>query len=496
MFIGELRLYQLEDSLQMVKQKTAINATPCGLGKTVETISVCEFLLESNRVSSAFIFCRQPMEWEQMLKEFTDRDKCLICIYQGTPSQRAKLRENFVPGGYLVTSHGITLQEADIAFLRNVVHNSVLVVDEAHRIRTRTSRRAKALKGIGLLASYRYALTATPVWNRLDDLFGIMQWVDPSFFGTWAEFRDRYLITYYNRIIDYQNLGELRERISKKIIRRTREELKGQLPEAIYRTVLVQPSTKHAALLKKLGKSIEGELDVLVDKGEWSWSKSPQFGAAFKYITMLDQCSVVPSRVADFAGEVFAADAGLYDCPDTKLEEAIKLLDDITAGGESVVVFCRWLLGIERLQELIKYKSFILKGDLSKKKQEEAISGFRASAKKSPTVLISSDVGGESLNLPEARYIINVDCPWGDSDLEQRNSRHQRMNSLYESVVIYQLLIPGLDIYKWKTARWKGDNAASVLDGKQLKVDSKPRLRPYLSATTFMHKETLRLLDG
>lgn len=488
MFTGELRKYQVEDCQRMVKQRFAINATPCGLGKTVETISVCEFLLESGRVSSAFVFCRHPQEWVQMLNEFTDRDSSSICLYQGTPVQRGKLRDTFIKGSYFVCSHRISLQEADIEFLRRVVPGSALVIDEAHRIKTRTSRTSKALKGLGALSAYRFALTATPVWNRLDDLYGIMQFVDKDLFGSWSEFKEEYIIEYFGRIIDYKNLDKLRERISKKVIRRTREELKGQLPEVTYREVLVEPAVKHATLLKKLGKCIERELGILVDEGEYSWHKSPTYGKAFKFVTMLDQCSIVPSKVAEYAGEVFPTSDGRYDCPDSKLEEVIKLIDDIVTSKESVVVFCRYILGINRLSEMIKYKSFILTGKLSKKKQEEAISGFRDSAKKQSTIFLSSDVGGESLNIPEAKYVINVDCPWGSADLEQRNSRIQRMNSKYENVVVYQLLLPGLDEYKWAVAHWKGGAADIVLDGKQIKIGTRPKLHQYLSRASFDQK--------
>ena len=417
-----------------------------------------------------------------MISQFTDSN---ALSYQGTPTKRADLRGIANQFRYIISSYGLALQEQDIAFFRKLSKGSILILDEAHKIKSRNSRRSKALKGLSPFCTYKFALTATPVYNRLDDLFSIMQFVDESCLGSWREFSDKYLIMSYNRVVGQKNSLQLHKELEPKIIRRSRESVKDQLPDVTRRVVLINPTGSHAVLLKRLRTRIVEELQKLVDAKEWSWNGSIKHPGVLKYMTMLDQAGIVPT-LADKFVEPFFIDTGLK-CEDTKLVEAVSLAKDIVNNGDSVITFCRYLNGIYRLQEMFD-KSFILTGKMSKQKQEESISHFKRAAKNG-AILLSSEVGGESLNLPEARYVINIDIPWGAADLEQRNSRNRRINSEFDNLFTYQFLIPGLDEYKWFICNWKASGAESVIDGIE-RVVPKPKLKNYLTSDTF-NRETI-----
>ena len=481
MFTGTLYDYQVEDCKKLLKMGSGINASPCGLGKTVEMLAICEYLFGAGKSICAVIVCRHPHEWAGMIEKFTDS---AYLMYKGTPVQRKKLR-NYYTGQfrYIVLSYGITLQEEDILFLRELRDKStVLIVDEAHKLKSVKSRKSKSLKGLGQLAGRRYALTATPIWNKLDDLFGVMEWVDKDFLGMWSEFKEQYLITnFFGKIVGYKNLDELHQNLPDRMLRRTAESAGVDLPELIYRVYPVVPVGNHAKLLKKVTDFTLSKLTKMVDDGEWSWGMSPKDKKVLSSLSVLDQAGICPDVFDSYAPEELR-NLNL-NCYSAKVIECSTMLSDITSFGGNVVVFCRYLGGISALYSILRdsghvYKSFILTGGTRHK--EMVLSKFRKSCGDGGAVLLSSDVGGESLNLPEVSYTIHIDVPWGAADLEQRNSRMRRVDSKESTNIVTQLLLPGLDEYKYWLCRWKSDYAGFVMDGQEVETE-KPMLRDYLT---------------
>ena len=88
----------------------------------------------------------------------------------------------------------------------------VVVLDEAQRIKnwqTKTARRVKSLR-----SPYAFVLTGTPVENRIDELYSIVQYLDPELVGPLFRFnRDFYELDERGRPVDYKNLAELRRRV-------------------------------------------------------------------------------------------------------------------------------------------------------------------------------------------------------------------------------------------------------------------------------------------
>jgi len=480
-FIGSLYDYQIDDCKALLAMKSGINASPCGLGKTVEMLAMCEYLYSTGNFDSSIIVCRHPHEWAGMIEKFTDSS---FLVYTGTTKQREKLRVAYSSTNkYLVLSYGITLQDIDIRFLRNVRNKrTILIVDEAHKLKSVRSRKSKSLKGLGELAGRRYALTATPIWNKLDDLFGVMEWVDKDFFGPWYSFKEQYIIdNFFGKIIGYKNLDELNNRLPKRMVRRTAESAGVSLPETVFSLCPLVPQGQHKDLLKKITKYTLDKLCEMESDGEFSWQSPSRSKKALSSLTVLDQAGICPDLLDEFAPTdlEIASSCGVG----AKVAECAATLDDIIGYGANAVVFCRYLGGIKSLDSYLRsgakmYKSFILTGGT--KNKEEVLNEFRISCRKGGAVLLSSDVGGESLNLPEVSYTLHLDVPWGAADLEQRNSRMRRVDSSHKTNIVVQFIIPGLDEYKYWLCRWKSDYAAFVMDGEEVST-SKPMLRDFIT---------------
>src|SRR5262249_58477259 len=114
----------------------------------------------------------------------------------------------------------------------------VVVLDEAQRIKnwqTKTARRVKSLR-----SPYAFVLTGTPLENRIDELYAIVQYLDREVLGPLFRFnRDFYKLDERGRPVDYQNLADLRARLQPLLLRRRKSDVETQLPGRTVKTYFV-----------------------------------------------------------------------------------------------------------------------------------------------------------------------------------------------------------------------------------------------------------------
>ena len=112
------------------------------------------------------------------------------------------------------------------------------MLDEAQRIKnwhTKTARRVKSLR-----SPYAFVLTGTPVENRIDELYSIVQYLDPELVGPLFRFnRDFYELDERGRPVDYKNLEELRRRVATVMLRRRKSDVESELPGRTVKTFFV-----------------------------------------------------------------------------------------------------------------------------------------------------------------------------------------------------------------------------------------------------------------
>ena len=112
------------------------------------------------------------------------------------------------------------------------------MLDEAQRIKnwqTKTARRVKSLR-----SPYAFVLTGTPVENRIDELYSIVQYLDPELVGPLFRFnRDFYELDERGRPVDYKNLAELRRRLQPVMLRRRKSDVESELPGRTVKTYFV-----------------------------------------------------------------------------------------------------------------------------------------------------------------------------------------------------------------------------------------------------------------
>ena len=126
----------------------------------------------------------------------------------------------------LVNYEQVLIDRQDI---NRIVQPDVVILDEAQRIKNWHTKTAAAVKE--LRSPYAFVLTGTPLENRIDEVYSIVQYLDPRILGPLFRFnREFYVLDERGRPADYKNLTALRERLAPVMLRRRKDEVEEQLP--------------------------------------------------------------------------------------------------------------------------------------------------------------------------------------------------------------------------------------------------------------------------
>src|SRR6266508_3784520 len=162
-------------------------------------------------------------------------------IFGARPARLAAYRE---PAFFNIVNYEQVLNDAQD--MNEILRPDVIVLDEAQRIKnwqTKTARRVKSLR-----SPYAFVLTGTPVENRIDELYSIVQYLDPELVGPLFRFnRDFYELDERGRPTDYKNLAALRARLAPVMLRRRKADVESELPGRTVKNYFV-PMVEEQAL--------------------------------------------------------------------------------------------------------------------------------------------------------------------------------------------------------------------------------------------------------
>src|SRR5215213_724689 len=206
--------YQQQGMLHLAFTERALLADEMGLGKTIQAIAACELLRRLRNVERVLVICPASLkgEWEEQIARFTDLPARILF---GTRAQRLR---QYSPGAFFyVTNYEQIL--ADGPDIQERLAPDVVILDEAQRIKNWQSRTAQAVKR--LRSPYAFVLSGTPLENRIDEIYSIVQFLDPALFGPLFRFNRRYYdLDERGRPVGYKNLDELHRRLTPVLLRR------------------------------------------------------------------------------------------------------------------------------------------------------------------------------------------------------------------------------------------------------------------------------------
>ena len=408
--------YQRDGVLHLAFGERALLADEMGLGKTIQGIAACILLAKRKNIQRVLVVCPASLktEWEEQIAKFCDRSTRLVF---GPRAQRhAAYRD---PAFFTIVNYEQVLGDADD--INAILKPDVVVLDEAQRIKnwqTKTARRVKSLR-----SPYAFVLTGTPLENRIDELYSIVQYLDPEILGPLFRFnRDFYRLDARGRPTDYQNLSDLRERLKPLMLRRRKADVEAQLPGRTVKNYFVAMAEEqrlryedyHAPARQLIAKS----------------HRRPLTQAEFDRLQLLLGCM---RMVCDSPAIL---DPVCRISP--KLEELERILGDLLDDPDrKIIVFSEWERMLTMVRELageMGVEAAWHTGSLPQQRRRAEINRF----KQDPAcrLFLSTDSGSVGLNLQVASAVINVDLPWNPAKLEQRIARAWRKNQLRSVSVI------------------------------------------------------------
>jgi SNF2 family DNA or RNA helicase len=378
-------------------------------------------------------------QWRSEVLRFSGRD-CQIVL--GSAAGRSGQYENEC--FFTICNYEQVLRDI-IAIER--VRWDLIILDEGQRIKNWEAKTAQTIKS--LRSPFALVLSGTPLENRLDDLFSVVEFIDDRRLGPAFRFFNRHRVAdERGKILGYKDLDLLRERLKPVLLRRTRSAVLKDLPPRTTEIVRIAPTDEQAGIeLAQMQivsaivrKSYISEMDLL----------------RLQKALLLARMNADSTFLVDKHAPGFSS----------KLERLQELLEELAAEDDrKIVLFSEWttmLTLIERQITRLKLDSVRLDGSVPQKKRQQLVHQFQHD----PTcrVFLTTNAGSTGLNLQAANTVINVDLPWNPAVLEQRIARAHRMGQK-NPVQVYLLVTEGtIEEKLLATLSAKHDLALAALD--------------------------------
>src|SRR3984893_3545985 len=438
--------YQREGVLHLALGARALLADEIGLGKTIQGIAACVLLAKLKQIERVLVVCPASLkaEWEEQIARFCDRPTRLVF---GSRAQRHAAYQD--PAFFTIVNYEQVLGDAEE--INSTLKPDVIVLDEAQRIKnwqTKTARRVKSLR-----SPYAFVLTGTPLENRIDELYSIVQYLDPEILGPLFRFnRDFYQLDERGRPVDYQNLADLRARLQPLLLPRRKSDVETQLPGRTVKTYFVPMAEEQQSRYE----DYHFPARQLIAKAQ----KRPLTQAEFERLQMLLACM---RMVCDTPAIL---DPTCRISP--KLEELEGILGDFLEERDRKVIVSseseRMLTMVRELAGEMGFDAAWHTGSLPQQRRRAEINRFKHDP--ACRLFLSTDSGSVGLNLQAASAVINVDLPWNPAKLEQRIARAWRKNQTRSVTVINLVCDDSIDHQILHLLGQKQALADGVLDGR------------------------------
>lgn len=436
--------------------KTGLLADEMGLGKTPQAIGAVHRLWKEGKARRALIVCPSSLkyQWAQEIGKFTKHKGIVI---DGTPAERKEQLFEFRYGDeYLFAIINYELVRNDLELLKEIKVD-VIAADEVHRIKNWASKTSKAMKE--LEAPYKFGLTGTPMQNKPDELWNVMDWLNPKILGNYWAFRNRYVVlgekfNQKNVVIGYKRLGELRKRVAPVMLRRMKVDVADNLPPMVFNTYRVEMTPEQQRIqdavqedFMNLLKEIQNDRMTQPEGNEEQ--EHPKQGQMMGFFNLMMSVSDSPELLQMSNAHMPQQYARMLgkNPKSPKLDELVKVVEDqLEAGNKKIVVFTQFArmqqLAIKRLEKIGGVGQ--INGSMKPFERQAALDNFKYN--RDVNFLVCTDAANYGLNMQFANVLINLDIPWNPATYDQRAGRVHRIGSEHSVVNIIDIItIGGID---------------------------------------------------
>uniref|UniRef100_A0A672GGA8 Chromodomain helicase DNA binding protein 6 n=1 Tax=Salarias fasciatus TaxID=181472 RepID=A0A672GGA8_SALFA len=450
---NQLREYQLEGMNWLLfnwyNRKNCILADEMGLGKTIQSIT---FLYEifSMGVRGPFLIIA-PLStitnWEREFRTWTHMN---VIVYHGSQISRQMILQyemfhrdpqgNTIPG--ILKFHGvITTFEmimADCPELKKL-HWRCVVIDEAHRLKNRNCKLLEGLKLMNL--EHKVLLTGTPLQNSVEELFSLLNFLEPLQFPSESSFLDE-----FGDLKTDEQVKKLQAILKPMMLRRLKDDVEKNLAPKEETIIEVELTN----IQKKYYRAILEKNFSFLSKG----ANQHNMPNLINTMMELRKCCNHPYLITG-AEEKILESFRKYHSPDAadfqlqamiqaagKLVLIDKLLPKLLAGGHKVLVFSQMVRCLDILEDYLiqrRYTYERIDGRVRGNLRQAAIDRFCKPDSDRFVFLLCTRAGGLGINLTAADTCIIFDSDWNPQNDLQAQARCHRIGQS-KAVKVYRLI--------------------------------------------------------
>jgi superfamily II DNA or RNA helicase len=402
-------------------------ADDMGLGKTVQTLAAIQRDRQAGEARPVLLICPTSVvgNWKKEAERFTP-DLPVLIHHGGGRTRGDAFRKKVEPCALVLSSYSLLHRDREL--LENVGWAGV-VLDEAQNVKNPDTKQAQAARA--LRADYRLALTGTPVENHVGDLWSILEFLNPGFLGTQAEFRRRYFVP-----IQAQHDAEASERLKRLtgpfVLRRlkTDKSIIADLPDKLEMKVFCnltrEQASLYAAVVADASRAIEGSEGI------------QRKGVILGTLSKLKQVCNHPAQ--------FLGDNSPIPGRSGKLARLTEMLDEVLQAGDRALVFTQFKemgdIIQKHLQEEFGREVLFLHGGVPQKQRDRLVERFQNDPAGPRVFLLSLKAGGTGLNLTAARHVFHFDRWWNPAVEDQATDRAFRIGQTRD-VQVHKFLCVG-----------------------------------------------------
>uniref|UniRef100_A0A8I3W1S4 Chromodomain helicase DNA binding protein 6 n=1 Tax=Callithrix jacchus TaxID=9483 RepID=A0A8I3W1S4_CALJA len=450
---NQLREYQLEGMNWLLfnwyNRKNCILADEMGLGKTIQSITfLSEIFLRG--IHGPFLIIA-PLStitnWEREFRTWTEMN---AIVYHGSQISRQMIQQyemvyrdaqgNPLSGIFkfhvVITTFEMIL--ADCPELKKI-HWSCVIIDEAHRLK---NRNCKLLEGLKLMAlEHKVLLTGTPLQNSVEELFSLLNFLEPSQFPSETAFLEE-----FGDLKTEEQVKKLQSILKPMMLRRLKDDVEKNLAPKQETIIEVELTN----IQKKYYRAILEKNFSFLTKG----ANQHNMPNLINTMMELRKCCNHPYLINGAEEKILEDFRKTHspDAPDFQLQAMIqaagklvlidKLLPKLIAGGHKVLIFSQMVRCLDILEDYLiqrRYTYERIDGRVRGNLRQAAIDRFCKPDSDRFVFLLCTRAGGLGINLTAADTCIIFDSDWNPQNDLQAQARCHRIGQS-KAVKVYRLI--------------------------------------------------------
>ena len=415
----QLYPYQMDGVCFALYKASALIGDEMGLGKTLQAIALAGLKQKIFGFDKVLVVTLASLkeQWKREIERFSDMQADIVA---GNPQQRKKIYFT-EPGLFKITNYEAVLRDVT---LLDRFRPDLVILDEAQRIKNFSTKTADAVKRIP--RTQALVLTGTPLENKLEDVYSIVQFLEPRMLAPlWQFAADHFMLSRNKKgqILGYHNLSRLHERLQPLVIRRKKKDVLSDLPDQVVNNYYID-------LHEEQRQMHAGYMQLLL----------PLLNKKFLTPMDLRRIQELLLRMRMTCDSTYLIDRRTHISP--KLKELEGIIEELVVeNGRKMVIFSEWTTMTFLIARHLSDAglNFVeLSGKVPVKKRQALIDEFTHNP--DCRVFLSTDAGGTGLNLQAADCVVNFELPWNPARMNQRIGRVHRIGQKSGCINVINLI--------------------------------------------------------